>query len=272
MKDLIVGCFNRFSVGALQPWANSIERCGFTGDKLVIVYGHEKNEEEAVKHFHNRSWLVKHMDTFTKLIVVCRFRDIADFLSQNEGKYRYVISTDAGDVVFQSNPSVFLEENMQGKEILVGSECIRYKDETSWGCKNLYQSFPIEAPYVVNHVIMNAGTIAATAQMAIPLFRRIFEMSMNSPVGNPDQAALNVCLRLYDADKTRFMDMADGWAMQLNTVANPDLLRVFGSSLTEREFYFRDGLGYVAGNVKAVIVHQYNHVPGLWEEMKRHYL
>ena len=73
-------------------------------------------------------------------IVVERFYHLWYFLKQLKGQYRYIITTDVKDVIFQSNPSTWLENNIKDKKINVACESIRYKDE-DWGNNNLLKSF-----------------------------------------------------------------------------------------------------------------------------------
>src|SRR6266404_526061 len=37
-RDLIIGCFFGYEWTIVRYWANSIEMCGFSGDRAVIVY------------------------------------------------------------------------------------------------------------------------------------------------------------------------------------------------------------------------------------------
>ena len=271
MKDLICGCFNNYRPESLALIVNSIEMSGFTGDKLAFIYGNGQNENDSAAYLLSKGWIVERKDQFTKLIVVCRFREMANYLASHLGKYRYIISVDMGDVYFQSNPTDFLNVHMPvGKHILVGSEGLYYKDETAWGRDNMLQSFPEYGPHMMNEIIMNAGTVAADAVIAIPLFTRVFEMSMLSPVGNPDQAALNIVLRRDFPTETFFSTMKDGWAIQFGTIG-PNKHSYFGHALLERNYSIKDGYVYNEVGNKFCIVHQYNWMPGMFDQIKGNY-
>ena len=36
-KDLIIGAFTNYDFNQLKPWVESIDECGFTGDKAMVV-------------------------------------------------------------------------------------------------------------------------------------------------------------------------------------------------------------------------------------------
>ena len=38
MKDLIVGCITNYNYDKIKYWINSIDQCGFSGDKVMICY------------------------------------------------------------------------------------------------------------------------------------------------------------------------------------------------------------------------------------------
>ena len=46
-KDLIIGAFTNYNFNQLKPWVESIEECGFKGDKLMIMgnYSQETHDE-----------------------------------------------------------------------------------------------------------------------------------------------------------------------------------------------------------------------------------
>jgi hypothetical protein len=38
MKDVVVGFITGYDFDKIKPWVNSLDRCGFTGQKAMIVY------------------------------------------------------------------------------------------------------------------------------------------------------------------------------------------------------------------------------------------
>jgi hypothetical protein len=257
MKDLIVGAFLGYLPPSLVPWVNSIRRSGFSGDKLALVYGLDVRADFAADFLQAEGFIVERPGPYPASIVVERFRDIVRFLDAHPGLYRHVIATDVGDVVFQREPSPFLEARLRdGKEILVGSECVRFADQP-WGRDNLLRSFPDEAHAHLDDIIYNAGVIAATAPAARELFAAIYAKSISSPIANPDQAALNLLLQGPFKPRTVFASLADGWALHCGTTLSSDAGTELHQLFVEPAGEIRRGVGYTPAGDPVCILHQY---------------
>ena len=37
-KDLLVGCITKYTKSDIEPWVESIQRSGYTGGKMMLVY------------------------------------------------------------------------------------------------------------------------------------------------------------------------------------------------------------------------------------------
>jgi hypothetical protein len=152
-------------------------------------------------------------------------------------QYRYIISTDVGDVVFQSNPSVWLEQNLGNTtyKINAATESLKYKDEIMWGAQNMRESFGDAAyEHVKERLIYNAGTISGDFKTIHDMFMVIYQMCQGYKTRNPDQAAYNFLLSLEPYKSLTKFNMAnDGWACQIGTSYDPGALKYFEHSLVE---------------------------------------
>ena len=286
MKDIVVGCITGYDFEKIKPWVNSLDRSGFDGVKAMLCYNVSfetveelvkrnytvlafgKNEEE--KRFEYKK------ENFS--IVVERFLHMWYFLKKLSGQYRYIVTTDVKDVIFQSNPSTWLENNIRGKQINVACESIRYRDE-EWGNHNLLKSFgPLIHDHNKDNLIYNAGTISGEFDTMMDLFLNI-NMLCNgtSPFieggGGPDQAALNVLLNMKPyKDITNFAMSEDGWAAQLGTTG-PQVEEKYGDKLIEDspEFDEVNSLVTTSDGKPFVLVHQYDRVPNWKEKIERKY-
>ena len=146
MKDLIIGGATNYDWNILKYWVNSINKSGFQGDKVLILMNCDK---DTVKKVSDAGFKVVgfQQDSQGNLTYpqtgraphVERFLHIYNFLSQNE--YRYVVTTDVKDVVFQQNPIDYMEKALtEDKNLMFASESMYYKDEP-WGNENLFQTF-----------------------------------------------------------------------------------------------------------------------------------
>ena len=117
MKDIVVGCITGYDFDKIKPWVNSLDRCGFTGTKAMICYnvGYDTLEELVKRNYtilafkkNDEKNRVEYKDNFS--IVVERFLHLWYLLKPFAGQYRYIVTTDVKDVVFQQNPITYKPE------------------------------------------------------------------------------------------------------------------------------------------------------------------
>ena len=291
MKDLIIGGATNYSWNELQYWINSIKNSGFDGDVVLVgtnmkkdtidkltslgvrlsLYGN-KNEAGDVEA---KSGLPPHVE---------RFFYIWDFLSKTKETYNHVIVTDTRDVIFQTNPSDWLKENMGMHELVAASEGMRYKNEP-WGNTNLFQSF---GGYFHNKLkdnyIFNVGVIAGTQVHVTSLMLMVFQLSLGRPIQIVDQAVYNFILDLPVIKKdTQFTYASDSWAINLGTTLEAvkagagDLGKYASEPVGMKEYMMNyedvqpkildDGSVVNDKGIKYAVVHQWDRVPALKEKI-----
>src|SRR6266550_1782774 len=266
MKDLVVGAVAHYPWKEIEPWVVSLERSGYTGHRAVIAYN---LAPDVIERLMARNFYIKHIVRQDRLIHVDRFFFLWELLNQMEA--RYVIATDTRDLVFQTNPSAWLEEHLPPFRLNVSSECLAYKDE-EWGNQNMLATFgPDIHAWMKDKTIYNAGSFAGEASVVRDLCLSIYLICYQNAANNPDQAALNVLINLSPwKEITRFNSMADGWACQAGTVADPSKMSTSRPLLKEPEPIMNtDGSIYPAGGVSPFcIVHQYDRNPA-WKSFIR---
>lgn len=259
-KDLIIGGFTNYNYNQLKPWVESINECGFTGDKVMVVGNTSK---ETVDELLKQNFILVDMPQANIPVHVLRFLGIYEYLRNNWQKYRYVVTTDVKDVYFQNDPIKWLSIKLvKGKHLVAGSESLRYKDE-AWGNENLMQAY---GPYVYdlfkNNEIYNVGTIGGESEYVKDMVFNIFTNAVNRPIPICDQAVYNVLLQTQPYKSiTRFAAQLDGWACQAGTTADPSKIETFRPHLLEGEPKFEDGIVKTSLGVPFTIVHQYDRVP-----------
>ena len=108
-----------------------------------------------------------------KRLVVERFFDYWRYL--RDENYRYVIATDVTDVLFQTNPSDWLQTHMGDKKLNVGSESILYKD--NWfGRDHIRDSLPWVWDWIQNKIIYNAGTFSGDCKVLADVSLAIYSI------------------------------------------------------------------------------------------------
>jgi hypothetical protein len=254
--DLVVGVSDGYDWDIIKYWVNSIKRSGFTGRVTLIALNCGKGTLERLGQ-NGISIFFYDVDAHGNAVyqspvpvIVERFFHVSHVLSElpEAERPRYVIATDVRDVVFQTDPSPSLHrlvvENSTrptGRpDLVVASEGLKYKDEP-WGDRNLFRTFGphIHGTYREN-TIYNAGTIAGTYAGVKDLATMVFQMSLNRPLKNPDQAVFNFLLQQspYRAT-TVFTDPdASAWACQGGTLMDPTKMAEFRPKLLCREPLF----------------------------------
>jgi hypothetical protein len=271
-KDLIIGAFKNYSFETIKPWVQSINDCGFKGEKVIISIGSSK---ETNAKLADAGFTVIDAPSQAKMgFHMERFIHIYNFLKENGDKYRYVITTDVRDVIFQKNPSEWLEMNMDSWAKLVAiSESIKIKNE-HWNRQNIINAF---GQYFYNDVaeqdVYNVGTLAGDSEYVRDLCGMLYQLSANRPDWVADQAAYNILLnwRPY-VGVTQFVGLSDAWSCNLHITNKPDEKEHFAPFIIEPVPYFEDGL-VKDGTTKEpfYIVHQYDRDPELMSFFKKKY-
>ena len=262
---IIFGCITKYSPTDIKPYVESIEKSGFRGNKMMLVYDVPQKTIDYLKSF---GWDL-FGSTLEEHIIIQRFRDAYKLLEnfQNET----IIWTDVKDVIFQKDPTSWIEKNMN-KEILSLSECIKFKDD-DWATVNAGTSFPIEWEWLQNKTSCCAGTIVGKGYALRDLFLEIYHWSKtgSNPDQLADQAAYNILINLnHFKENVQFVKQEEGLATQLGTVLIKK--EQFGDTLLEPTPIITDD--FVITNQKGevfTIVHQYDRNSQLKQKVAEKY-
>ena len=259
MKNLIIGGYTNYHYNVIKPWVKSIgEVCDpATIDKVMVV---GNTTQEAIDALTADGWILVPMAEGQPHVV--RFFNIFDYLKDNWQKYKYVVTTDVRDVIFQKNPFDYLEEELGNYNIVCGSESVRYKNEP-WGDENLLQCY---GPYIHeiyrDREIFNVGVLGGRSEYMKDLMLNIAVNSINRPIPIVDQAVFNLLINTQPyKDTVFFARQENGWACQAGTVADPKCIDRLRRHLLEQEPVWKDGKAYSWNGALFTIVHQYDRVP-----------
>jgi len=291
LTDTVVGVFNNYGWDDVKYWANSLVASGFEGRKVAIAY---QVMDEVVLKLQRIGFEVHRKDIFDVgdrfNIVVRRFYDLWDVCSQMEHEPGdRLITTDVGDVVFQRNPSEYLEMCTSPDFLLASGEGIRYKDEP-WSHRNMIRSFGEEEfDKMAHYEICCAGVIVGAHDTVVRLAQDVYMLCQDRPQfveggGGPDQAAYNILIRGKYRNKMIFANHGDWWAAQMGTTLHAvkagmgdigwsyaqaedkeaRLAEIEKLMLYRQPIIHETGVVYNADNSDPYcIVHQYNRVPHL---------
>ena len=248
---IIFGCITKYTPQDIKPYVESIEQSGFNGGKIMLVYD---VPQETIHYLKSKGWDL-YGGELQQHIILQRFRDGYKLLENF--KDETIIWTDVKDVIFQKDPTNWLNKNMNS-EIMAFSECITLKDD-EWACVNSGTSFPMEWEWLKEKTSYCAGTIVGKGYALRDLFIEIYRWSMTSsnPQQLSDQAAFNVLINLnHFKENVQFVNQEEGFVTQLGTV----LIKKnhFGNKLLEPTPIYKDGKFYNQNNEEFCLVHQYD--------------
>jgi hypothetical protein len=255
MKDLIISAIANYYPDKIKHYVNSINQCGFNGDKIMICYNVPK---ETTDYLLDNDWQVAIGELYGHPHMN-RLIDIHSLLNTLHTKYRFVITTDVRDVVFQANPSEYLEKNLK-KRILASTENVLYRHE-AWGKKNILEGY--------NELLWNryereqSCNVGVLAGYYSDMSELLLLNYLVSQAGNTqhftDQSSFNFIIHSeLVKDKIQIEGLGTNWALQIGTLNNPNLIGTYIPTI-------KDGLVY-NGDTPFVIVHQYDRIPE-WNEI-----
>lgn len=268
MNDLIIGVFSNYTYDDISIWINSVNNCGFAGDKVLI--GIECYDNDLIQKIRqnnitfinaNSISAFKPGSTKEQHNVICTERFFHLFKYLQNKNYRYVITTDVRDVCFQKNPVEFIEKNINDKKILFSSESIIYRDEF-WGNDNLLHTFNHSIYQLLrNNEIFNVGVIAGYKKNVSDLCKMIYTISIHNPKTVVDQSIFNFLISNEPFKSTSLYCKSNSkWTAQLGTIGNlkleDKLLEPPLNISNVKDFY---------------IIHQYDRVPEINKYIKDNY-
>ena len=268
-RNLIIGAFSDYDWPQIAPWVTSLNRCGFQGDKVMIVFNASYETINKLFEHDFKAIILSRDDEKQRAtyhsplkIYVERFFFIYQYLQQVWQNYDYVITTDVRDVIFQINPVLWLREQLGDKQLVAGSESIRYRDE-AWNRENLLQAYGTQIyDLFKDNEVYNVGTLGGTAEAVKDLMLNIFSASVGRHYAVVDQAVFNVIIQSTPYKNiVKFACAADGWACQAGVSVAPDKIMGFRPFLTDKEPVFDKGIVKTAEGKIFALVHQYNRVP-----------
>lgn len=270
-KDLIIGAFKNYNFETIKPWVHSINECGFKGDKVIVSIGSSK---ETNSKLADAGFIVLDAASNTRMgFHMERFLHIYSFLQAQGSNYRYVITTDVRDVIFQRNPSEWIERNIEDKKMIAVSESIKIKNE-HWNRQNIINAFGgFFYEGVENQDVFNVGTLAGTSEYIRDLCGMLYQLSANRPDWVADQAAYNILLNWQPyKDQTKFVRLNSGWSCNLHVTNKPGEKEHFAPFILEEPPIFEDGFVKDGATKESFyIVHQYDRDPILSKFYKDKY-
>ena len=173
-QDLILGVIGGTWVGpgaypGVEAYLESIKRSGFIGRKVMLVWG-IRNETRAklIEYGFELVDLPQPSDPFFH----ARMRVSYEYLKDHYQEFRYIFWLDIKDLILQSDPSVWMEQNIGEYGIVASNECVTIEQEET--NKLWAQSILGEEKYqeIKDEEVINGGTWAGKADVMTEVFHQ----------------------------------------------------------------------------------------------------
>jgi hypothetical protein len=191
MKDAVIGVAKGYDWPELRNYAVSLSRCGFEGEKLMFVDG---LTEEATKNLIRLGFtLVPYENPAHIRDKKCgsqedavawgvfgrwRFKPVIEYLALRIEGFRYIVWCDVRDVMFQTDPAVWMAEHMAPAKLIGAAEGYLIKDQPHnafWAqC-----TAPHDYTWLQNEEVICSGTFAGEAQTMLKVFEHMFWLHEN---------------------------------------------------------------------------------------------
>ena len=277
-QDLTIAVIRGLEWAALRPYAVSLANTGFAGVKAVFM---ENTSQEARDRFIDLGFTV--IDRVTppsKLhpqmppdwaYGIYRFLPVIEYLREGQDKFRYVIWTDVRDVVFQTDPSAWLEKNLAPSQIVVAGLGHAIKDcpyNDPW-----LRAVDLEGYERIREMeAVACGTMAGLAKPMLKFFQDMYAgCHAANHMWGTDQGMFNALLRRPPYDKiARIPRSSEGFSAQWFPAKNNDPIVYPGYAFPV--FDKPSGLVLTPEGEPYSIVHLYDRDPAWVNIMRQKYV
>lgn len=197
-QDVILGVIGGTWVGpgqypGVEAYLVSIKRSGFAGRKVMLNWGIRPDTRQKLIEFgFELVNFPQPLDPFFH----ARMRTCWEYLKDHHKEFRYIFWLDIKDLILQSDPSVWMEQNIGDYGIVASNECVTIEQEETnqlWA-----RSIVGEKEYqsIKDEEVINGGTWAGKSEIIAEVFHRT-HMRCYTYQGPypPCQAQLNYVLR-----------------------------------------------------------------------------
>jgi hypothetical protein len=269
-RDIVVGAVSGYPFESIRYWINSLERSGFRGETVILVGDDDAGLIEMLRARRctvlTRRALLDESDLLTpgthshSSVSVDRHLWMWKYLSSTSADARYVVHADVRDVVFQSDPSAWLERHLAGRRLVVSGEGLGFSDQ-DWNGRTLKEVCGAGVfNRMRNSMVWNAGVVAGELALMRDLSLSVYLTSGDVLYG--DQASLNVLLAGTPYKECTLFDAGEaGWACHAATMAATSRGIALSYKFRGREPLFDGEAVHTSDGEPFCIVHQYDRVP-----------
>ena len=223
-KDLILGVMGGTWVGpgaypGVEAYLESIKRSGFTGRKVMLVWGiRPDTRQKLVEYGFELVDLPQPLDPFFH----ARMRVCWEYLKEHHQEFRYIFWLDIKDLILQNDPSVWMEQNIGDKSLVVATEPVPImREETNWLWARTILG-EAKANEIKECLVLNGGVFAGKAEEMTEVFHQTHLLCY--PYGGPYppcQISMNYVMHTMLKDVLYIPSWSQGFAACLHPCWSP---------------------------------------------------
>lgn len=272
MTDAVIGVVKGYGWEELRNYVVSLSKCGFEGEKILFV---DSVSEDAAKNLLRLGFtLVSYVNPDSIRDKKCgsqedpmawgffgrwRFRPVIDWLRPRIDQYRFLVWCDVRDVMFQTNPAAWLEDNLKGAKLVGAAEGYLIKNQYH---NDFWAQHTGQYDLIKNEEVLCSGTFAGEAKTMLAVFDKMFALHESIPDPRAfDQALWNLTARTSPFKEVLWIPkMRDGFCA--TGWPSKQLVAGMNYQTDEAPVYCDDLIVYAPGTgVPFSIVHQYDREP-----------
>jgi hypothetical protein len=224
-QDLILGVLSgtqyQMNYPGIEAYVESIRRSGFSGRKVMIAWNLHPNTKDTLLRYG-----FEVIDQFpywpSEPFFHARVRLVYEYLRDHHKEFRFVHWLDIKDLVVQSNPSVWLEDNIGNHSIIGSSESVSINhEETNWMWANQILG-SARANEIKDFPVLNGGTFSGRAEAMKEVFYQVHLLCKEYKGGFPPcQICMAYVLNTMFKDVFYVPSWKEGYACCTHPVWSP---------------------------------------------------
>jgi len=222
-NDVILGVlgtqWERTRAGGVNAYLESINRSGYAGRKVLICWDiHPQTRVDLLRYGFELVDIPSPPEPF----FVARMRVVYEYLRDHHTEFRWVHWFDVKDLILQSDPSDWIDQNAGNYSIIASSEPVPIcTEETNWlWARSILGD--AKASEIAHGLVINGGTFSGKSEGMLELFHQTHLICKDYTGGFPPcQIALNYTMHTALKEDVYIPLWSEGYAVCGHPIWSP---------------------------------------------------
>lgn len=222
-QDVILGVlgtqWERSRPFGVSCYLESIKRIGYTGRKVMLCWDIHPETRTSLLQY---GFEIVDLPVPAEAFFHARVRVVYEYLRDHHKEFRWVHWLDVKDLVLQSDPSVWIDENAGMHGIIASTESVSIKnEETNWMWSNSILG-AVRANEIANCEVFNGGTFSGKSEIMHEFFHQVHLLCQQYKGGFPPcQISMAYAANTMFKDDLYTPRMREGFAACLHPFWSP---------------------------------------------------